>query len=112
MRKFIFVISVSIILTADITETYEVKGMHCGYGCVNKIKSAINTLDGVKSCDVSYENSSMIIEFDNKKLNTENILLAFHENTTYQARKLEDKTEDIDEKSFWKKFKGIFNKKS
>ena len=112
MRKIIFVISVSLLLSADITESYEVKGMHCGYGCVNKIKSVMNSLDGIKSCDVSFEESSMTIEFDDIKMNTENILLSFHENTTYKAKKIEDEKEELEKKSFWNKIKGLFNRKS
>ena len=37
------------IIAEDISKSFEVTGMHCGYGCVNKIKSVITSIDGVKN---------------------------------------------------------------
>ena len=102
--KYIFsVLFFSFLVSADKSESYKIEGMHCGYGCVNKVKSLVNSLEGVKLCDVSYENSSMEIQYDDTKVNSEMILKLLSDNTTYKtALVVEEK------KSFWSKFKGIF----
>jgi len=44
----------------------KVEGMNC-MGCVNKVKSALTALDGVKSCDVNLEQSRATVVYDHKK---------------------------------------------
>ena len=104
--KYIFsVLFFSFLVSADKSESYKIEGMHCGYGCVNKVKSLVNSLEGVKLCDVSYENSSMEIQYDDTKVNSEMILKLLSDNTTYKTALV---VKEKEKKSFWSKFKGIF----
>ena len=65
MKKYILlVIMLSFLLSGNKSESYKIEGMHCSYGCVNKIKSVVNSIDGIKSCEVSFENSLMTVEYD------------------------------------------------
>ena len=57
---------VGIVFSAEKTSTYDVKGMMCGNGCVKKINRALNTLEGIKSKDVNFETSSMVVVYDDK----------------------------------------------
>ena len=110
MKKIILIIAGSVLLSADVTESYNVEGMFCSNGCVNKIKSVINSLEGVKSCDVSFEKSLITVEFDEEKVNSDLIISSLSKNTTYRTSKVKEK--DTNKESFWSKLKGIFNKKS
>ena len=103
MKYILSVLFFSFLVSADKSESYKIEGMHCGYGCVNKVKSLVNSLDGVKLCDVSYENSSMEIQYDDTKVNSEMILKLLSDNTTYKTALVVK-----EKKSFWSKFKGIF----
>ena len=92
---------------ADISQTFTVEGMSCGYGCVNKVKTVINSLDGVKKCEVDFNKSLMVVEFDGEKLNSDKIISSLQKNTTYKTTKMVEKKEN-----FWSKLKNIFGNKS
>ena len=109
MKKYILLVfMLSFLLSGNKSEKYKIEGMHCSYGCVNKIKSVVNSIDGMKSCDVSFENSLMTVEYDDSKVNSDKILLLLSDKTTFKTSVFneEDKNE---RKSFWSKVKGLFN---
>ena len=91
---------------ADVSQSFKVEGMHCGYGCVNKLKGAVDSMEGVKKCEVDFSKSLMVVEFDDKKLNSEKIIISVQENTTYKASLAVEKKQ-----KFWSKFKNMFSKK-
>jgi len=106
MKKIIIsFIVLSFIVAGVITESYEIKGMHCQYGCANKVKSLMDELDGMKICNVDFDKSIMTVEYDGSKVNQELILTTLSEQTTFETRKVEDK---IEKKSLWSRIKGIF----
>lgn len=91
----------------NVSQSFTVKGMHCGYGCVTKLQTAVNSLEGVNKCDVDFNKSLMVVEFDSEKLNSEKIIASVGENTTYKASKMVEKKEN-----FWSKLKNMFGNKS
>tara|TARA_Y100000814_G_scaffold268849_1_gene224032 strand:- start:594 stop:911 length:318 start_codon:yes stop_codon:yes gene_type:complete len=103
MKYILSILLFSFLVSADKSESYKIEGMHCGYGCVNKVKSLVNSLDGIKLCEVSYENSSMQIQYDDNKVNSDMILKLLSDNTTYKTALIAK-----EKKTFWSKFKGIF----
>tara|TARA_B100000959_G_C14737515_1_gene523594 strand:- start:323 stop:649 length:327 start_codon:yes stop_codon:yes gene_type:complete len=108
MRYLLIFFSLLVVsLSADVSKSFKVEGMHCGYGCVNKVKAIVNSLDGVKKCEVDFNKSLMVVEFEEEKLDSDKIILSLNENTTYQTTKFEEK-----KPTFWSKFKGIFKNKS
>ena len=72
-KVYISIILLGYLLGANIKSAYDVKGMMCNYGCVMTINSTISKLDGVKKCDVSYEDSKIIVEFDDTKIDSKKI---------------------------------------
>ena len=111
MKNILLIISItSFAISSDIIENYKIEGMHCGYGCVNKVKTVLNSIEGVKKCDVNFEKSLMTVEFDEEKVNSDLIISSLSKNTTYRTSKVKEK--DTNKESFWSKLKGIFNKKS
>lgn len=109
MKKYILlIVMLSFLLSGNKSESYKIEGMHCSYGCVNTIKSVMNSIDGMKSCEVSFENSLMTVEYDDLKVNSDKILSLLSEKTTFKTTIINEKNKK-EEKSFWSKVKGLFN---
>ena len=107
MRYFLVVFSfLAFSFSDNISQAFTVQGMHCSYGCVSKVKNIVNSLEGVKKCEIDFNKSLMVVEFEEEKLDSDKIILSLNENTTYQTTKLEEK-----KPTFWSKFKGIFKSK-
>ena len=67
MKKYICMyVLLGIFFSATETSNFNVKGMMCGVGCVNTINKEINNLKGISKCDVSFENSSMKVTYNNQ----------------------------------------------
>lgn len=49
-----------------VKETVKVEGMSCGH-CVASVKKAVESLNGIKSVEVSLENKLAVVEFDSAK---------------------------------------------
>lgn len=107
-KNILLVFMLSFLFSGNKLEKYKIEGMHCSYGCVNKIKSVVNSIDGMKSCEVSFENSLMTVEYDDLKVNSEKILSLLSEETTFKTSIFNEKDKK-DGKSFWSKVKGLFN---
>lgn len=104
--KNIFLLSfMSFALSGTVTELYKVEGMHCQYGCANKVKSLVSEMDGMKKCEVDFETSLMTVEFDDEKVNSDLILSLVADKTTYKYEKI---TEEVEKKSFWNRLKKLF----
>ena len=105
MKKIISLLIVSsFLLAGTIAESYKIQGMHCQFGCANKVQSLMSEIDGVEKCEVDFESSLMKIEYNDAKVTEDLILSTMTEKTTYVTRKVVD-----EKKSFWKKLKGIFS---
>ena len=96
---------IGLIFCGNIKESYIVEGMHCQYGCANKVQSLIIELDGIEKCEVDFKTSTMIVEYDDSKVNSKLILSTLSDKTTYKSFKIEDK---VKKQRFWNKIKKIF----
>ena len=106
LTRFLLLVSfISFILCGNVTESYKVEGMHCQVGCANKVKSLITELDGMKKCEVDFESSTMTVEYDDTKVNSELILSTMSDKTTYKSAKIENKEK---KQSIWNKIKKLF----
>ena len=107
MKNLVLFSLIGTFLTAGVvSESYTVKGMHCQFGCANKVQAIMVELDGVKKCEVDFETSKMSIEYDDSKLNSDLIISTITDQTTYQTKKIEPGKE---KKSLWNKLKGLFS---
>ena len=95
-------------LSAETTEQYKIKGMTCSYGCANKVKEVMNSIEGMKSCEVDFDKSLMTVQYDDSKINSELIVSSLEGQTTFEVGRYNAKRK----KSFWGKLKGIFSKES
>lgn len=97
--KFLLIVTLFAFLLSDTIERkFKIEGMTCG-GCANKVMSAVNSLDGINSCDVNVDKGQTTIIFDSEKL-TEEVILA----------NLSDKTEFIYTAMKAKPKKGFFSR--
>ncbi len=51
------------VIPASLTTSLKINGMTCG-GCENSVKGALNDVEGVESCDVSWKDKNGVIEYD------------------------------------------------
>ena len=58
-----------------IKQTFKVPDMTCS-NCAMKLESLEDSLDGVKEINASYHRLEMVIEYDESKLNEEQIIAA------------------------------------
>jgi len=73
MKKILTVALFFGIIFADETTSLKVKGMTCQVGCANKVKKVLNEIDGIKSCDVNFENGIASVNFNEEKISPEEI---------------------------------------
>ena len=97
----------SFLFAGNITELYKVDGMHCQYGCANKVQAMVSKLDGIKKCEVDFESSLMTVEYYKNMINSESFLSVIADNTTYKTEKVNNK-DDLNKKSFWDRLKKVF----
>lgn len=108
MKNIIIILSLVVFAFGhNVTKSFTVEGMHCDYGCVNKVKTVVASLEGVQSCDVDYRQKKMTVIYNDDKLNSENIITSLDENTTFTTTEMKE-----EKKGFWSKLKGMFKGKS
>ena len=49
---------------------YKVKGMQCAQSCPVKITEAIKKIDGVKTCDVNFDQNTATVTYDQDKIDS------------------------------------------
>ena len=92
----------------DKTTSLKVKGMACQYSCVNKVKTVLIDVDGIKSCNVNFETSTATVSFDEAKITPAEIRKILSKKTDFEVS-LENEPEKEESfiKSFFRKlFKG------
>ena len=78
MRFLLLITTTTLLFSA--TSSFNVDGMMCGKGCVNKITNHMSSLDGIKECNVDFNKALMTIEYDESKLNDKLIMKRLNEN--------------------------------
>ena len=105
-NMLIFISCITVVIASDVSQSFEVKGMICDYACVNKVKEVVNSLEGVKSCEVDFRQSKLTVSFDEEKLDPDTIIESLTEKTTFKTSILEQGKKE----SFWSKIKSLFSK--
>ena len=42
--------------------------MACQYSCANKVKSVLNDVDGIESCNVNFETSTATVTYNDEEI--------------------------------------------
>ena len=107
MKLIIFILSLlffsSIIFAKEVTSKYQIQGMMCEMNCPGFIIEEASKLDGIKNCEVDFENGSAIITYDDEKVDKSSIANILSKNTDnlYKIKIKEDSS-----KSWWDWFFG------
>lgn len=62
------------VVVANAQTTLAVEGMMCEVGCVSTIQNALNETPGVSICDVDFENSQAVVDFDSTQIDQKAII--------------------------------------
>ena len=105
MKYFITLFVLLTFLAAgDKTTSLKVKGMACQYSCVNKVKTVLIDVDGIKSCNVNFETSTATVSFDEAKITPAEIKKILSKKTNFDiSLENEPEKEESSIKSFFKK---------
>ena len=75
MRKILIAfLAISSVLAISTKKVYNVEGMMCGVGCVDKISSILKDLKGVEEFSVNYDNTTVEVLFDDENLTSEKVI--------------------------------------
>ena len=92
---------VGLINAKEVVSKYNIDGMMCGMNCPIKVKDAIINVDGIKSCDVSFENSNAVVTYDDEKIDEKTIAITIAKETYYKVELAKIKSD-----SFWSRLFG------
>ena len=96
--RILLILCSSLLFSA--TSNFNVEGMMCATNCAGKVQKAVESLDGIQSCKINYDKSTMAVEYDEKKVDDKLIMKTLNENTTYSCSLKKD---DEPEKGFFKR---------
>ena len=70
---------------------FKIDGMTCKNGCVYRIKSVVQKIDGVSDMEVDFDKKILYVEYDSNKLDDSIVINKIAENTTFTAKKIKKK---------------------
>jgi copper chaperone CopZ len=78
-----------------VTADYNVEGMVCAMGCAKTIQDELSAMNGVASCEVSFENGTAHVEFDKTQLSENDVIAAIEgmADGKYKVNKNEESVE-------------------
>ena len=93
------------LVAGETTTNLKVKGMACQYSCVNKVKSVLNDVDGIESCNVNFETSTATVTYNDEEIMGKDIIKILSEKTDFEIIiENEPKEETSSFKKFFSKF--------
>jgi len=98
MKKitFILVALVSFTIAKDDKVNLKIAGMQCAYSCADKVTKIVENIKGVKDCEVDFASNTATVVFDDKKLDSKEIVNVLKKKTSYKVEiQSEKKVESI-----------------
>ena len=98
MKKitFILVALVSFTIAKDEKVNLKIAGMQCAYSCADKVTKVVENIKGVKDCEVDFASNTATVVFDDKKLDSKEIVDVLKKKTSYKVEiQSEKKVESI-----------------
>ena len=96
MKKItiIFVALVSFAIAKDDKVNLKIAGMQCAYSCADKVTKVVENIKGVKDCEVDFASNTAIVVFDDKKLDSKEIIDVLKKKTSYKVEIQSEKKVD------------------
>jgi Cu+-exporting ATPase len=87
MKKItiIFVALVSFAIAKDDKVNLKIAGMQCAYSCADKVTKVVENIKGVKDCEVDFASNTATVVFDDKKLDSKEIVDVLKKETSYKV---------------------------
>ena len=85
--NIIFLAFSSILISNKMT-TFKVDGMMCLSGCVVKVNSVVNSIDGISSSKVDFKRGFLTVNYDSLKVTDDIIIKELSGQTTYKIKKV------------------------
>tara|TARA_B100000427_G_C15475438_1_gene580548 strand:- start:897 stop:1229 length:333 start_codon:yes stop_codon:yes gene_type:complete len=85
--SIIFLFFLSISISNKIT-TFKVEGMMCLSGCVVKVNSVVNSIEGVNNSEVDFKRGFLTVGYDSLKITDDIIIKELSSQTTYKVEKV------------------------
>ena len=102
MKIIISILMLTFLFSHNIEKTFKIDGMTCG-GCASKVNKALDSLEGIESCDVNVDKGQAKIIFDDSKINEKEILETLSNKTNFNCSVPEKKVK----KGFFQKLFGL-----
>jgi copper chaperone CopZ len=84
--SILLILLFSFTIAKDGKVNLKIEGMQCSYSCVDKVTKVVEGLKGVKNCEVDFANNSAVVIFDDKKLDSQNIVDVLKKKTSYKVK--------------------------
>ncbi len=94
-KKLLLLLFMLTLLISDKVSMFKVDGMMCLSGCVVKVNSIANSIDGVKRASVDFKKGILTVKYDSLMVSEDFIINELSQKTTYVVK--------IAEKDFGKK---------
>ncbi len=94
-KKLLLLLFMLTLLISDKVSMFKVDGMMCLSGCVVKVNSIANSIDGVKRASVDFKKGILTVKYDSLMVSEDFIMNELSQKTTYVVK--------IAEKDFGKK---------
>ena len=75
----------TLIFAKDNKTTLKVDGMRCAYSCTGKVSTVVENIKGVKECKVDFDKGVATVVFDEKKLDSKDIVDVLKDKTSYEV---------------------------
>ena len=87
MKKItlILVALVSFAIAKDDKVNLKIAGMQCAYSCADKVTKVVENIKGVKDCEVDFASNTATVVFDDKKLDSKEIIDVLKKKTSYKV---------------------------
>ena len=73
--------------------------MRCAYSCAGKVSTVVQNIKGVKECEVDFEKGIATVVYDEKKLDSKDIVNALNKKTYYEASEIKNQDTEKEKSS-------------
>jgi len=80
---------VTALLIPSQISTFKVDGMMCLSGCVAKVNSVVNSIEGVDKININFKKGILTVRYDSLKVSDDMIIDKLSDQTTYVVKKTE-----------------------
>ena len=99
MKKlFIAYFLFSFLLAENSKINLKIDGMQCAYSCAGKVSQVVQSIKGVEECKVDFATGTAVVKYDEKKVDSDNIVKLINRKTYYKAA-IDNKEDTSKEKS-------------